>query len=131
MVQRVTERAGVDLQPAGAWLLIRLAEDPGLDIDELSARYDVIPEAAYHGLRELEQRGLVQAAEEPGGPRPTTAAGRDTVEKLIAARREGLARLCEGWPSDDHAELAHFLTRLAGELASDPPEREVASAAAR
>jgi EmrB/QacA subfamily drug resistance transporter len=146
MVERLTERAGVDISPEGAWLLARLNENPRAELPVVSDAFDVPLDVAERGLAELEQRGFVRAAPdagslaEPGPPadgltahRPTahqptahqptahelTPAGREAVEKLIAERRVSLARLLEGWSPEQHAELATFLHRLARELVHD------------
>jgi DNA-binding MarR family transcriptional regulator len=50
-----------------------------------------------------------------------TPAGREAVEKLVAARRASLARLLDGWSPDQHVDLAQLLTRLATELVGERP----------
>jgi DNA-binding MarR family transcriptional regulator len=63
-----------------------------------------------------------QSAEGAGGATYTlTPAGQEAVEKLIAARRAGLARLLDGWSPDQHVDVAQLLTRLAGELVGERP----------
>jgi DNA-binding MarR family transcriptional regulator len=144
IVQRLAERAGVDLPPAACWLIVRLYEDPAADIETLCDKFDVPRTAGHEALAELERRGLVEVATgkvvgQPGasegagpptnGVRALTPAGEETAAKLIAARRESLARLCDGWPSERQGELAGFLTRLARELAAEPAEYDVPAAA--
>jgi EmrB/QacA subfamily drug resistance transporter len=128
MVQRLADRAGVDLPPAACWLLVRLHDEPDGDIDELCERYDVRKSAADEALALLIERGLVTGSEN-GPARRLTPPGRSTVARLIDARRESLAKLCEGWPPDRHADLAGFLTRLATELAREPEQHHVPAAA--
>ncbi len=41
-IQGIVSRAGVDLTPSAAWLLLRLQEEPALDIRELSRRNGLI-----------------------------------------------------------------------------------------
>jgi DNA-binding MarR family transcriptional regulator len=60
--------------------------------------------------------------------RTLTPAGQETVTKLIAERRAGLARLLEGWSPDQHDELAQLLTRLANELVGERPAGVAAGA---
>jgi DNA-binding MarR family transcriptional regulator len=126
MVERLTERAGVEISPEAAWLLARLNENPRAELPVVSDAFDVPLDVAERGLAELEQRGFVTAAPdagslaEPGPPaHELTPAGREAVEKLIAERRVSLARLLEGWSPEQHAELATFLHRLAHELVHD------------
>ena len=117
-VARLTERAGVDLSPAAAWLLVRLHEDPNADIGALCERFDVADDAGQRALAELQGEGLVQAADGDGrrlGPRAD-----ELVERLIAERRASLSRLLEGWSPEQHEELATLLTRLARELVREP-----------
>jgi hypothetical protein len=54
-----------------------------------------------------------------------TPSGDAAAEKLIAERRASLARLCEGWAPEQHADLAGLLTRLAEELVRQPSEHDV------
>jgi MFS family permease len=128
LVERIAERAGVDLSPAACWLLVRLQEEPGADIAALCQSFAIPLAAGQAALAELETRELITAAapaETGPSPRALTAAGTETVEKLIAERRASLARLCQGWEPEQNPELAALLTRLAGELAREP-ERELA-----
>ena len=55
--------------------------------------------------------------------RTPTPEGEEIAQRLIEERRASLARLCEGWSPDQNADLAGLLTRLARELAADPPRR--------
>ncbi|HWF23981.1 MAG TPA: MFS transporter [Solirubrobacteraceae bacterium] len=121
---RWVHEAGVDLSPAAAWLLARLNEDPHTNLGEVSERFDIPREVTEHGLHELIERGMVVQAPTPDGTAPAyplTPAGKEAVEKLIAARRAGLARLLEGWSPEQHADVAHLLTRLAKELVAERP----------
>ncbi len=67
LVQRLVERAGVDLSAAASWLIVRLSEDPDADIPALCAAFDIPPEVGERALHELEQKGLVTTAD---GARP-------------------------------------------------------------
>ena len=51
-----------------------------------------------------------------------TAAGRDALDRLVAARRERLAELLDGWSPEREAELAALLTRMAREVVADHPD---------
>ncbi len=113
-VERLAERAGVDLSPAGAWLLVRLHEDPNADLAELSERFDVPGDVAERALAELLDRGLVQSAD--GDGRRLGDGADELVQRLVEQRRASLARLLDGWSPEQHEELAALLTRLAREL---------------
>jgi len=132
VVARLAEEAGVDLSPAACWLLVRLSEDPHIDLAEVSRRFDVPLEVAQRALAEIKERGMVVEAQAPEAAttapvRTLTPAGEEAVAKLVAARRASLARLLEGWSPEQHVDIAQLLTRLANELAGERPA-EVASA---
>jgi hypothetical protein len=125
LVAQITARAGVDLSPAAAWLLVRKHRDPEATLGELSAEWDVSLERAEAGRSELAERGMVspdgEAVPEPDHG-SVTVLGHETAERLIAARRDTLARLLDGWEPEQHIEVATLLTRLADELKLVPEE---------
>ena len=99
MYERLGERAGVDLPPAGVWALVRISEGRDrLDSDELVGRTET-------------------------GDRALTPAGVDVLDRLVAARRERLCEHLEGWSPDQHEELARTLNRLARDLVGEAPVR--------
>jgi EmrB/QacA subfamily drug resistance transporter len=124
LVQRLADRAGVDLSPAACWLIVRLQEDPRADIPALCDAFDIPVAVGQQALHELDARGLLAAVSPVNGgveAHELLPAGEAIVQRLIAERRASLARLCEGWAPDQHADLAGLLTRLAHELALEPP----------
>jgi EmrB/QacA subfamily drug resistance transporter len=123
LVQRLAERAGVELGPAACWLVVRLHDDPNADIDALCRDFDLPEEVGERALGELVSAGMV--ALNGSGEREVTPAGEESAERLIAERRASLERLCEGWAPEQHADLAGLLTRLAHELTGDPAEHDV------
>ena len=60
-----------------------------------------------------------------------TAAGRDALDRLVAARRERLAELLDGWSPEREAELAALLTRMARDTVADHPDGAPQGAEAR
>jgi DNA-binding MarR family transcriptional regulator len=126
-VELLAQRAGVDLSAAASWLLVRMHENPAGDIDALADSFDVPRDVAWPALTELRDRGLV--LEHPavdGQPvlREVTANGEEIVERLITARRNAIAELCDGWSPEDNEDLSSLLTRLARELLRDAPARQ-------
>jgi len=124
LVQRLADRAGVDLPPAACWLIVRLHEDPRADIPALCDAFDIPVAVGQQALDELGARGLLAAVSRVNGgaeAHELMPAGEEIVQRLIAERRAGLARLCAGWAPEQHADLAGLLTRLAHELALEPP----------
>jgi EmrB/QacA subfamily drug resistance transporter len=127
LVVRLTERAGVDLSPAAAWLISRLHEDPRADITQLAESYAIGSEATERARTELTERALITtAADDPGTITGVTSDGDEIAERLLAERRASIARLCEGWSTDD-PDLAGLLTRLAREVGREPPREVVGS----
>jgi EmrB/QacA subfamily drug resistance transporter len=122
MVERIAERAGVDLSPGACWLLVRLHDDPAVDIEAVCEEFDVPVAVADQALAELIDKHMVTGDD---GARPPTPAGEAAAEKLIAERRASLARLLDGWSPERHKDLAGLLTRLAHELSSEPADHLV------
>ncbi len=135
LVARLCERAGVDLSPAAAWLVVRLQEADSAhpaSIPQLCEDFDIPLEAGQRGVRELDERGLLQrdpaAGEDRGRVVGVTPAGAVIAERLVEERRASLERVCSGWQPEDNEELAGLLTRLARELS---PDKAAADAGAR
>jgi DNA-binding MarR family transcriptional regulator len=126
-VEALAQRAGVNLSAAASWLLVRLHENPAGDVDHLADAFDVPNDVAWQALTDLQDRGLV--VERPvvdGQPviREVTASGDETVERLITARRNAIAELCDGWSPEANEDLSGLLTRLARELLREAPARQ-------
>jgi EmrB/QacA subfamily drug resistance transporter len=118
LVQRLAERAGVDLSAAASWLIVRLHEAPDADIPALCRSFAIPVQVGERALAELGAHGLIAMTE--SGDRSVTAAGDEIAERLIEERRASLARLCEGWSPEDNDELAELLRGLARDLAREP-----------
>jgi DNA-binding MarR family transcriptional regulator len=126
-VQRIADRAGVDLSPAASWLSVRLHEDPRADITALGQSFEIPPGVVSGALEELHGRELVVDGD---GTHTLTPAGEEIVARLIAERRASLARMCEGWSPEQYADLAVMITRLADELVREPSEELAAQSTA-
>jgi len=119
IVARIVDRAGLEMSPAAAWLIVRLHEDPAADVDVLSASFDIPARVAHDALAELLARGLVS---DGAADRRLTPSGQDAAQRLIDARRVALAAACEHWRPDEHPDLSALLVRLARELAREPSQ---------
>jgi len=122
-VRAVVSRAGLDLSPAAAWLLVRLGRDPGLDIDALARSRRIAPGRLTAAADELRERGLV--VEHPPangrGPRREIADdGRDALRRLGEARRAHLAALIAEWEPEQREEIVARLRRLTSEVVEEP-----------
>jgi DNA-binding MarR family transcriptional regulator len=116
LLERIIARAGVDLSAAAGWLLARFDESPQVSTDALAQTYAVEPKRLTDALLELQKKGLVAAESQS-----LTPAGREILERLRAARRDGLAELLADWSPEQHRDLSEFLRRVAGDLAREAP----------
>jgi EmrB/QacA subfamily drug resistance transporter len=115
--RRILERAGVDLQPVAAWLLVRIDEHPGVPVSALG-RARAAPKQVDDALGMLRGRGLITERSAGGTGRgwELTRAGCETLGKLIAARRTHLSELFAEWDPAKREELAAVMRRIAEEL---------------
>lgn len=107
-VANVVARAGVELSPLAAWLLVRLEEEPMLELAELAARYEIETARLDAAYGELLEHGMV-AKERGNGRAPRrviTAPGRQALEQLGTARRARLAELIGEWRPEEREALA-------------------------
>lgn len=125
-IQTVVARAGLDLSPLAAWLLVRLDRDPELDLDALAAARQVDPVRIEGAVAELRAKRLIR--EEPARParparREPTRRGRAALRRLTGARRQRLAELIGEWAPERQADLAARLGWLPREIVPDERER--------
>ncbi|MFN3650978.1 MAG: MFS transporter [Armatimonadota bacterium] len=130
-IESITWRAGVDLSPAAAWLLLRLQDEPQLDLGRLALTYRIGSERLVSALQELWERGLVCEPREVEGRdrRELTEEGLRIYAELAEARRERLEELFAEWPLEHRGNLAAVLTRLARELVPETSERPLGGSA--
>ena len=129
MIERVAQRAGIDLPVGQCWVLGQVGHHPDNDAAHLGARHDIPAERIQLGLDALRQHGMV---EDHGGAWELTAAGTKTLERLRAAARARLEEMLDGWQPGEHRELGDLITRLGseflvdthrvGELLESPPQ---------
>jgi EmrB/QacA subfamily drug resistance transporter len=146
--ERLARRAGVDLSPAAVWLLARVGEAAPVTLEQLSEYTGVSRARLRIPLGELEMERLVDECDADHGPRVEdagdpgwapdgfgvdaagagevplvlTPAGVAVRDRIVAARRERLEELLDGWSPEQNEELAAMLTRLAAELTADHGE---------
>ncbi|HET9986704.1 MAG TPA: MFS transporter [Longimicrobiales bacterium] len=124
-IQTIVARAGVDLSPAAAWLLVRLEHEPGLDPHALGRSKGVPPERIDAALDQLHRQGLVVDRRTDGRlRREPTGAGCDVLARLVDSRRAHLADAIGEWAPERRAEVAGVLRRLARALVPEAPRRE-------
>jgi hypothetical protein len=149
--ERLADRAGVTLDAAGCWMLLRIHEHPEDDVAARSERLHLPEDTVRLLLGNLESRGLITSANGaarpaagvpdatgvPGGPAigvnghvNLTDEGEAAASRLVTARRDALSDLVQDWNPEQHAELAAMLTRLARHLAEGPAPVPVGAGAA-
>jgi len=115
-ITAIIARAGVDLSPVAAWLLIRLEEKSSLDIDELARSYGVESARLRDALEVLRRRGFVTGNGNGEVYRKITREGCAVFNRLARARREHLAEICAEWPAGKHEELAAALRQVVRQI---------------
>jgi MFS family permease len=102
---QLARRSGLDLQPTELWLVARLGEGTDVDLAD--------PRLAGAGAS-LRERGLLTNGR-------LAAEGEALYGRVLAARRDGLSELLDGWEPEEHDEVRAMLDRLARALVAEPP----------
>ncbi len=118
-VNSITQRAGVDLMPVSAWLLLRLGEEATATPEAIAQDHQISQARLEEGLAELTARGYVDGG--TASPVQLTRAGCDVFDRLATVRRERLTELYAEWPESQRREVAVVLQRLARELVPPRP----------
>jgi DNA-binding MarR family transcriptional regulator len=108
-IEQIVARAGVDLTPAAALMLMRIDEDGAIDVHAVARRYRVQADRLQAGVAELQNRGLIDGTR-------VTSEGCALVDRIGAARRERIAELVGDWPDDQQRGVTEVLQRLANDL---------------
>jgi EmrB/QacA subfamily drug resistance transporter len=119
ILDRLAQRAGVALTARQCWVLARVGEAEPTDAFAIGEANAVDPARVAARIAELRDLGYVDG---PSEAIVLTDAGRDAVERLVAARRERLAELLDGWSPESQADLAGLLTRMARDVVADHPD---------
>ena len=121
-IASIVERAGVDVSPPAAWLLVQIEREHGVGVSELGRKGKVDAGLLRAATAELLDKSLITVASDPD-VYYLTKAGCEMYNRLAAARREHLAELWPEWSPKKREEVAEILRRLARELI---PEAETA-----
>jgi EmrB/QacA subfamily drug resistance transporter len=119
ILERIVERAGLDLTARQCWVLARVGESEPTDAAAIAEARGVDPERVAARIGELRERHYVEG---PDDAVVLTATGRDAFDRLVAARRARLAELLDGWSPEQETELAELLTRMAQDVVADHPD---------
>ena len=115
----LAKRAQLDLPAPELWMLARLGERAPGSLQSLSEDLKLPPARLQVPLQALCDRGI--AAADAAGHLHLTAAGSAMRDRLLAARRQGLAELLARWQPDKHPDVLALLDRLANTLVRDLP----------
>ncbi len=117
-IAHIVARAGLQLSPAAAWLLLKLGRGTAMDIEALATRHHLDAARLQAGLDELLAEGRVveRGSTDDHQEHELSEEGSAALTLLATARRERLAELFSDWPAERHEELAAALRRLAREL---------------
>ncbi|MBT2479833.1 MDR family MFS transporter [Streptomyces sp. ISL-94] len=127
--EKITERAGYDLLPAGSWLLLRINKYGSAEPALLAERTIVPLKAITEAARQIEGRGL---AVRDGLPLILTDKGREAAAKLAAARQESLAELLgDWWGPDRPTDLVKLVSEINAELCGSDAEEPYEAATRR
>lgn len=121
-IAAIVTRAGVDLSPTAAWLLVQIERERDVDVHELGRRGKCDAKKLKSATADLLNESLIAGGSVADVYR-LTEAGCDTYNRLAAARRQHLAELWPEWSPQKREEVAQILRRLARELI---PEAEAA-----
>ena len=120
--ERLLHDAGVRVDRGGASLLSKLQASAGgsLRVTTLAERLCVDAPAVTRKIQQLERLGLVARDADPDDGRAhrirLTDEGRETLDRLTEAKHRWLARLVEGWPTEDRTAFASLLAMFAERL---------------
>ena len=120
----LARRAAIDLPAPELWMLARLGEREPMTVRSLSAELK-IPEAALAPpLDALRARGIAEMG--AGGELRLTPAGLAMRDRVVAARRQGLADMLARWQPEQHPDVLALIERMAQALTSDLPTPKAA-----
>jgi DNA-binding MarR family transcriptional regulator len=114
-VAAIVERAGVDLSPGAAWLLVQIEREPEVNIHELGRKGKADPIKLQSSKAELLDKTLVTPTSASDVYR-LTEKGCEIYNRLVAARREHLAEMWPEWSPKKREDVAAILRHLAREL---------------
>jgi EmrB/QacA subfamily drug resistance transporter len=118
LIERIAQRARVDLPALEVFVLGRVADEPALDAATIASRYHVDPHRVRGAFDSLRTRGLIAGHE---GDFVLTGEGAGTRERLITARQESLRELLSRFDPERHPELAAFISDVARHVSDRAP----------
>ncbi len=117
LYERAAARAAVDLPPPELWLLACLGGRVPVTEAQLEAQLAVDAQQVSPALEQLRRKALVHI----NGEITLTSSGRESYERLVAARCDNLRELLDGWNPEEHPDLQRLIDQLGRDLVRKIP----------
>ncbi len=120
----LARRAAIELPAPELWMLARLGEREPMTLALLSAELKIPEQQLALPLHALCERGI--AEKKANGKLELTPAGAAMRDRIVAARRKGLADMLARWRPEEHPDVLALIERMAQALTSDLPAPKAA-----
>jgi len=120
----LARRAAVELSAPELWMLARLGERAPITLAALSAELNIPERELAPPLDALCARAIAEKT--PGGALRLTPHGAAMRERIVAARRQGLADMLARWRPEQHPDVLALIEGMAQALTSDLPAPQAA-----
>ncbi len=120
----LARRAAIELPAPELWMLARLGEREPMTLASLSAELKIPEQQLALPLHALCERGI--AEKKANGKLELTPAGVAMRDRIVAARRKGLADTLARWRPEEHPDVLALIERMAQALTSDLPAPQAA-----
>ena len=105
-------------------MLARLGEREPMTLASLSAEFKIPERQLALPLHALCERGI--AEKNANGKLELTSAGAAMRDRIVAARRKGLADMLARWRPEEHPDVLALIERMAQALTRDLPAPKAA-----
>jgi EmrB/QacA subfamily drug resistance transporter len=120
----LARRAAVELPAPELWMLARLGERAPITLAALSAELKIPEQELAPPLEALCARAI--AEKRASAALQLTPAGAAMRERIVAARRQGLADMLARWRPEQHPDVLALIDGMAQALTSDLPAPQAA-----
>jgi hypothetical protein len=120
----LARRAAVELPAPELWMLARLGERAPITLAALSAELEIPERELAPPLEALCARAIAEKS--ASGALQLTALGAAMRERIVAARRQGLADMLARWRPEQHPDVLALIEGMAQALTSDLPAPQAA-----
>ena len=120
----LARRAAIELPAPELWMLARLGERAPITLTSLSAELKIPQPQLASPLHALCERGI--AEKNANGELELTSTGVAMRDRIVAARRRGLADMLARWRPEEHPDVLALIERMAQALTSDLPAPKAA-----